>query len=62
MENEIVDLFKKAIAQEVKKIDWEKLEEGQKNATKIKKLDSEIDYLKTVDKVFNHKIKICGIK
>ena len=62
MENEIKNLLKKAICEEVKKIDWEKLEEEQKNAPEIKKLDSEIEYLKTIDNVFNHKIKICGIK
>lgn len=59
---EFKEIFKKAISQEVQKIDWEKLEQEQKNKPEIKKLDEEIDYLKTVDKVFNHKIKICGIK
>lgn len=58
MEKEIKEIFKNAI----KQVNFSEIEKEVKNSDEMKKLDSKIDYLKTVENVFNHRIKICGVK
>lgn len=58
MEKEIKEIFKNA----VKQVNFSEIVKEVKNSKEIKKLDSQVDYLKTIDKLFNGKIKICSVK
>ena len=62
MEKDLKEIFKNAIAESVKQVNFAEIEKEAKESEEMKKLDSQIDYLKTIDKLFNGRIKICGIK